>query len=532
MAKLDQARGYLSVVLHAHLPFVHHPEYPDFLEEDWLYEAITECYIPLLRMMERLWRDNVPFRLTMSLTPPLCEMLTNELLCTRYEEKLRQLQALAKKQAVSCKDTKFEAASQMYVEELDATALEFSVLWKRNLIAAFRTFQERGCLEIITCGATHGLLPLMATDQGRRAQLEIAVQNYKKHFGRAPRGIWLPECAYTPALEPLLKAAGLRFFFLEKHGLTQSKPPARMGTARPVYTPLGLAAFGRDARTSHQVWSATDGYPGHAAYREFYRDLGYDLPYEDIKPFLHSDGVRRNVGLKFHRITGRVDLGKKKPYVPAWAQERATIHAADFLRRCQLQCIEISEATGLTPHITTPYDAELFGHWWFEGPYFLEQFLRQAAEQQTIRLVTPAEYLQAGPNLQMVSPAMSSWGEGGFFKVWLNAGNDWIYKHLHHAEARMLELARRFPDASGLLASALNQAARELLLAQSSDWAFIITMKTSVPYAEKRTRDHITRFNDLYDQILSGNIDTANLLDLQTKDCIFPEIDYRVYGLP
>jgi 1,4-alpha-glucan branching enzyme len=527
---LNEVRGYLSVVLHAHLPFVHHPEYPDFLEEDWLFEAITECYLPLLRMMTRLWRDNVQFRLTMSITPPLCEMLSNPLLQERYAAKVESLRKLAHQQVVASQGTAFEAVSLMYADDLDGCAIAFNQAWGRDLLGAFKLFQDRGCLEIITCGATHGLLPLMATDTARRAQIEVAVTNYRKHFGRAPRGIWLPECAYTPALEPLLKAAGLRFFFLEKHGLTQARPAARLGTARPVYTPLGLAAFGRDARTSHQVWSAADGYPGDPAYREFYRDLGYDLPYEEVKPYLHDDGVRRNVGIKFHRITGRVDLGQKKPYVPAWARERAEAHAADFLRRSEIYAAEVQRSTGLTPHITTPYDAELFGHWWFEGPYFLEMFLRAAAApDSTIALTTPAEYLQASPRLQVVSPAMSSWGDGGYFKVWLNAKNDWIYKHLHEAEARMIALARRFPNASGLLKRALTQAARELLLAQSSDWAFIITMDTSVPYAEKRTRDHVHRFTALYDQILAGEIDLPSLTDWEAQDCIFPELDYRTY---
>ena len=521
--------GYLSIVLHAHLPFVRHPEYPSYLEEDWLFEAISECYLPLLRMMERLWRDAVPFRITMTMTPPLCEMLADPMLQSRYVAQLEKMRELAHVQAKAQHGTPFHDVAQMYVHELDAASREYNEKWQRNILAAFKLFQDRGSLEIITCGATHGFLPLMATTESRRAQLQVAVRNYQKHFGRRPRGIWLPECAYTPQLDDLLAEAGLRFFFLEGHALTGATPPARFGTSRPVFTPNGLAAFGRDAASSHQVWSSSDGYPGDFYYREFYRDLGYDLPYEEIKPYLHPDGVRRNVGMKFHRITGQVDLGAKKPYLPSVALEHADSHASDFLRRNRDHIRQIKDATGFRPHITSPYDAELFGHWWFEGPLFLEMFLRKTScDQDEIKLITPSEYLEIEPVHQVCQPALSSWGDGGYFKVWLNGYNDWIYRHLHQAEQRMVELVRRFPDASGVQKRALNQASRELLLAQSSDWAFIITMRTSVPYAEKRTRDHIANFNTLYEQLCGGDVDTEVLGELEWKNSIFQEIDYRI----
>jgi 1,4-alpha-glucan branching enzyme len=523
-------QGYLSLVLHAHLPFVRHPEYPDFLEEDWLYEAITETYVPLLRMMDRLWRDGVDFRLTMSLTPPLCEMLADPLLNERYAARLESLLELARAQEIARAGTPFEAAAAHYVEELTEISQLYNERWGRRLLPVFRSFQDRGRLQILTCGATHGILPLMATDEARHAQIEAACRSYERHFGRRPEGIWLGECAYAPGLEDHLAASGLKFFFVETHGLTRGDPPARLGTARPVLTSAGVAAFARDLECSQQVWSAEVGYPGDPSYREFYRDLGYDLPYEEVRPYLHTDGVRRNVGIKFHRITGRVSLDRKAPYDPEAARRTAASHAAHFLSCRQAQVRYLRRALGVTPHLTAPYDAELYGHWWYEGPIFLEMLLRKAAcDQDEVVMITPGEYLRAERVHQEITPSISTWGAEGYFQVWLNARNDWIYRHLHRAEERMIELCGRFATPDALQRRALTQAARELLLAQSSDWAFIITTDTMVEYAIKRTRDHVARFTRLYEQLLAGEVDEAGLAELESRDSCFPDLDYRLW---
>jgi 1,4-alpha-glucan branching enzyme len=521
--------GYLSIVLHAHLPFVRHPEYPDFLEEDWLYEAMTETYIPLLQMMERLQHDRVPFALTMSMTPPLCEMLADKLLQDRYIARLERLIELAARQAHKHKGTPFQDAARHAHKELLEVHHDYTTRWKRNLLGAFARLQDESGLAIVTCAATHGFLPLMATDEARRAQIEIGCNNYKRHFGRAPRGIWLPECAYLPGMELLLDDAGIQYTFLESHGLLDGRPKPRLGTARPVCTPIGVMAFGRDQECSHQVWSAEEGYPGDPLYREFYRDLGYDLSEEELGASRHPDGIRRNLGIKYHRITGKVDLSKKEPYVPTWARERAALHAGDFLRNRRRQCAYLRQQNGVTPHLTAPYDAELFGHWWFEGPLWLEFLFRKAAfDQNELVLITPEDYLEREQKHQMLQPSLSSWGANGYYGVWLNHTNEWIYPHLHHAEERMVEATRRITQPTPLQKRILAQMARELVLAQSSDWAFIMTMQTTVPYAEKRTREHIHRFHLLYEQLPLPQ-DLALLEDIESKDNLFPEIDYKLY---
>ncbi len=521
--------GFLLLVLHAHLPFVRHPEDPHFIEENWLFEAITETYIPILSRLERLVAEGVRARLTMTWSPPLCEMLADPLLQQRYQEKVHRLLQLAEQEVHAKAHSPYAEAAVMYRDHF-RYCLHQCQRFGGNLLGWVRRLMEAGALEPITCGATHGFLPLMQTREAQRAQIQVAVRNYEKHFGRPPKGIWLPECGFAPGVEELLKDAGLRFFFVDTHGIYYGDPRPRYGVYDAVYTPNGMAVFGRDPESSRQVWSAECGYPGDPVYREFYRDLGYDGDYGYVRSFLHPDGVRRNLGLKYHRITGKVGLHEKQPYNPTQAFATAMHHGGSFIQARHNQCRFLGDLLGRPPVVVSPYDAELFGHWWYEGPQFIESIFRSAqGAGHAVLPMTGSEYLDEHPVHQVVMPSASSWGDAGYNGVWLNPTNDWIYRHLHMAERRMVELARRFPAADGDLRDALNQMARELLLAQSSDWAFIMTTGTTVPYALRRTRDHINRFTGLYEQITGNRLSRETLREIQWRDTIFPEIDYRVY---
>ncbi|MDR2708766.1 MAG: DUF1957 domain-containing protein [Elusimicrobiota bacterium] len=525
-----EEKGYWCLQLHAHLPYVRHPDYKDFLEEDWLYEAISETYIPLLSVFEKLYEDNIDFRLTMTISPTLAGMLADPLLESRYWTRLNSHIELAQKELERTKNiSEFRPVAQMYYDRF----IECKRIWESyggNILKGFKKFQDLGKIEIITCCATHGLLPLMLDKKAQAAQISVACKDYERHFGRRPRGIWLAECAYEVGVEKFLKDEGLRFFFLEAHGLLFSQPRPKYGVFAPVYCPNGVAAFARDVETASQVWSAETGYPGDPDYREFYRDLGYDLDYDYVKPYLHSDGVRRNTGLKYHRITGKVALGDKKPYNPWNAREKAAQHAGNFLFNRTKQVEHLSGIFDRKPIIVSMYDAELFGHWWFEGPSFINFLFRKMYyDQDVVKPITPIEYLDKFSANQVAQPAASSWGDKGYYEVWLNGSNDYIYRHLHKAGQRMDELAKKFPNADGILRRALNQAAREFLLAQSSDWAFIMSTGTMVEYAHKRTRDHVLNFTKLYDQIQASNIDEQLVSYLENYNNIFPEIDYRAY---
>ncbi|MEO0947894.1 MAG: 1,4-alpha-glucan branching protein domain-containing protein [Cyanobacteria bacterium J06641_5] len=525
------ALGYLALVLHAHLPFVRHPESDYVLEEEWLFEAMTETYIPLLRVFEGWERDGIGFKLTFSLSPPLLSMLRDRLLQKRYDRYLARLQDLAAQEARNaerCDHVRYVA--DRYRDEFAKTR-DFWERCDRDLVRAFRHHLESGNLEIITCGATHGYLPLMRMyPEAVWAQLKVACEHYQETFGRPPKGIWLPESAYYEGLEAAIAAAGLRYFITDGHGLLYARPRPRYGTYAPIFTSAGVAAFGRDHESSQQVWSAEVGYPGDPVYREFYKDLGWEADYDYIRPYIIPNGQRKNTGIKYHRITRRgAGLADKEFYDPYWAREKAAEHAGNFLFNRQRQVEYLSELTEREPIVVSPYDAELFGHWWYEGPWFLDFLIRKAwYDQNTLQLTHLTDYLRDRPTQQICQPSQSSWGYKGFHEFWLNDTNSWIYPHLHKAIERMHELAQREADNPDERA-ALDQAARELLLAQSSDWAFIMRTGTMVSYAVRRTESHLKRFNKLYTDIKANAIDRQWLAKIQQIDNIFPKIDYRVY---
>lgn len=525
-------KGYHALVLHAHLPFVRHPEYDVFLEEDWLYEAITETYIPLLERFEGLVHDGVRFRVTMTMTPPLVSMLRDELLMSRYSRELDKLCELAGKEVLrTAHDATFQPLARFYRDRFEHTRRLFHDRYKGDLVGAFRRLQDEGVLEIITCGATHGFFPLLKEQpESVRAQVKVAVQHYEHHFGRKPRGMWLPECGHYPGVDKVLAQEGIRFFFVDSHGVLDAAPRPRYGSYAPVYTASGVAAFARDQESSVQVWSSERGYPGDPVYREFYRDIGFDLDFDYVKPYVQPTGHRKNTGIKYFRITGKVDLANKAPYNPWAAKERAAVHAGNFVFNRERQIESLAAALGRPPIVVSPYDAELYGHWWYEGPDFIDAYIRKATfDQQTYKLVSPIDYLQEQPEQQLSTPPMCSWGAGGYAGVWLDPVNDWVYRHLHKAAERMVALARDNPEADGTRRRALNQAARELLLAQSSDWAFIMKTGTMVEYAVRRTKEHVGNFTRLEAELRGGPIDEGHLAFLEDRHNIFPAIDYRVY---
>lgn len=525
--------GYLALVLHAHLPFVRHPEYSFFLEEEWLYEAITETYVPLINVYDGLINDGVPFKITMTMTPPLISMLADPLLQGRYVHHIDQLIELAEKEVERTKfDGHFNYLARYYLDRFRNARYVFAEKYQCNLINAFKKFQDLGHLEIITCGATHGFLPLLRTQpESVKAQIHVAANHYERHFGCRPRGIWLPECGYFPGVDEVLREAGIRYFFTDTHGVLYANPRPRYGVFSPIFcTGSGVAAFGRDKESSKQVWSSKEGYPGDVNYRDFYRDIGYDLEFDYIAPYIQPDGTRKNTGIKYYRVTG--DTNNKEPYDPYWADQKCADHAANFMFNREKQVEHLFGVMGKKPIIISPYDAELFGHWWFEGPQFLNYFIRKVAyDQSTFELTTAADYLKENPTNQVATPSYSSWGDKGYAEFWCNGTNDWIYPHLHKAAERMVELARHHQDNGDQLKQrALNQAARELLLAQSSDWAFIMTTGTMVEYAVKRTKSHLLRFNKLYEDVKNNRIDDYWLGKVEYLDNIFPEINYQVYA--
>ncbi len=457
-------------------------------------------------------------------------MCLDPLLQKRAVRYVDQLIGLAHKEEKRIQSfPEFRPALQMYLEKLERYRRDFLENHHCNVAEGFRKFQDSGQLEIITCAATHGFLPLLGVREAAvRGQVDAALRLHESFFGRKPAGFWLPECGYQPGLDSLLGEYGLKYFFVETHGLLEAQPRPKYGTFAPIRCPSGLAAFGRDMESSKQVWSSKEGYPGDPDYREFYRDVGFDLTENELHPYLQPEGIRRFTGLKYYRVTGPSD--QKEPYDPARARRKAESHAVDFLSNRRRQVALISKWMDRPPLVTCMYDAELFGHWWYEGPDFLYfLFEKNHQEGDGLSFTTPSPYLAEFPENQPSQPVFSSWGLGGYAEFWLNETNDWLYPPLSEACDEMTRLADHFQWEKGTPERAICQAARELLLAQASDWAFMLKTGNHRTYAERRFKTHLARFQRLSQQIRRRKIDENFLSDLEERDNLFPEINPGAY---
>ena len=522
-------KSRLNFIFNAHLPFVRHPEYPKFLEEDWLYEAMNESYLPLLRMMYRLKNDNVPFRLTFSLSPTLCSMLTDELLNERFLEYLDQHIELGDKEIERLKDDpEKKDLAQAFRNEIVLNKAFYQNECQGNILTAFNQLSNDGLLELITTTATHAYLPVYKDYPiAVNAQIETGVLEHSRNFDKMSDGFWLPECGYYNGLEDLLKRHNISWVSLASQSLILSADEPERGSYSPIRCPNGLYCFIRDANLASLVWSPTEGYPADPLYRDFYRDIGFDLQWDYIKPYVHEPEVRSFTGFKYYAVTG--DTADKVVYDMKKASERASSHAKNFIYHVQSRTKGLKALIDMDPVYTVSFDAELFGHWWYEGVQWIEDLVRLVAQTDDISLITPTDFIKTKPIVQTMNPAPSSWGVGGYSAVWVdNTSNAWLYRHIFKALERMTELAERFPAQKSLKQRFLNQAARETLLLMASDWPFIIHNQTSAEYARKRVEGHIENLNLVYDNMCKNAVNTEWLVKAEKRDNLFKHLDYNI----
>ncbi|MGO9014275.1 MAG: glycoside hydrolase family 57 protein [Dissulfurispiraceae bacterium] len=514
--------GALVLLLHAHLPFVRHPEHEYCIEENWLFEAIRETYVPMLDMLERMVNDGISPQLTFSISPTLAEMLNDGLLRKRFVRHMENLIALSEAEVVRTGSSLFGPTAELYNKHFKAVLSLYTGCYGCDLVAAFRQLQDEGHIEIVATAATHAFLPAFeAYPDIVRDQIGIGIKSYIKNFGRDPSGFWLPECGYFKGVDFFLKDAGIRYFFLESHGILLGDPRPEHSIFRPVSAPSGLQVFGRDFKSAGQVWSATEGYPGDPYYRDFYRDIGFDLPAGYLDQFLHSGELKLFTGMKYYRVTGATDA--KLPYDRVIAMQRAIEHAAHFRESMESQVQRLC-GHGFSPVIFSAFDAELFGHWWFEGICWLDITVRKLFDSRTVRLATPGECnaaYSAGNNI-VLHP--SSWGEGGYNAVWIGERNHYLYRHLHSMSGRLARLKEKGQSVgrrATLMQRIFNQAAKEMLLAQSSDWPFLIEKDRASEYAERRVCSHIHNFNRLLSMAEGADNDMAMLRELEDRNNLF-----------
>ncbi|MCL2763269.1 MAG: DUF1957 domain-containing protein [Treponema sp.] len=530
------------MVLNAHLPYVkeitgnvpqslalseEHPLeasnlIPGSVEESWFFEAISETYLPLLALFDRLESDHVPFRLGISVSPLLIQMLSDELLLKKYAAHLEHQIDFGKQELERLAGQKqlYLLAKHYFDQAVDRYAT-FTTRYETNLLKAFNHYQQKGRIEFIAAPATHAFLPFFTSfPEAIQAQIETSLSFYRYSLRISPQGFWLPELGWTQTLDPFLRSYGFSYTITDSHGFVFGDPPPSRGSFFPVRTPQGIFVLSRDFSACADIAKMQKEGP----YRDNNRDISYELPTGMPGPFLAQNGARYQTGYKYWQTAyGEYNLTA--------AQAAADEHARAFLEN---SCARLEDAARFMPELPISlcaFNADSFGRSWYEGPRFLESLFRLAAGYRELRFMTPSEYLYQHPisAFEVSLPEFSSWGENGYAERWLDSSNDWLYRHLNRSLDRMIELADRFSLNSGLKERALNQAARELLLAMASDWPGFLCRQECTGYARHQLEDALRNFTMIYEALGSNYISAEWLTNLERRHNIFPHINYRAF---
>ena len=527
-----------SIVLNAHIPWVRHPEVPQCLEEDWLHSTIVETHLPLLEMLLRLRNEKVPFHLTLNLSPTLLAMFRDRILRRRTLAYLDRTLRLCRDEVERADVTGRGDLARQYEDRFFRLRSLYVDEWQGDLIKAYTSLRDSGHLEITASAATHGLLPLlMRVPEAVQSQVRAGIRQYVQCFGRLPKGFWLPECAYAPSLGKLLKQEGIDWTIVEEHGLTSSPAPHENFPFVPGKTADGLVVFGRNQESCGEVWSADEGFPGDVRYRDFMRDLGLEAPMEYLRDYLGESGERQLTGIKYYR-SEQGDEGSKI-YNPELASKALEEHSLRFVssRGAQLAALETSGVAD--PVVVCAFDADLFGHWWYEGTEFLERVFRKTAERGDFSFVNPFSYLSANgdEDLPEASPVSSSWGEGGYFEIWTSEENNWVQEEIQKRSEKLAHFVRVFEtNRADLYEDAVEHQQRciqimtkELMLAQSSDWSFLMKNEPSREYAETRTRQHLENFDQVWGLTTQMEIKAGRLDEFDSLNPVFSGLPWNLF---
>jgi 1,4-alpha-glucan branching enzyme len=517
-------RPVFSIVLNAHLPFVRQMEQVNSPQERWFFEALSETYLPLLQVFDRLDGDHVPFRMGIAFSPTLCHMLSDEFLIARYLEYTDKQIEFGAREMDECSGNprRRDLIKYFYDQAVDKRVL-FTERYEKNILKVFDYYQRKGLIELLNTAATHAFLPFYTSSypEAVQAQFEVAIAAYRGNFGKYAQGFWLPELGWSGDLDFWLRSYNFAYTLVDTHALVFTRPFAEKGSFYPVKTPLGVFILARDFYAAEELAALVQD----PLYRDNRKDPGYELPLDRIRLFLGVQGRRTQTGYKYWAAGG------KELYDPVSASERARDQARAFIQARASRLASAGELMKETPCSLCAMDADFFGRFWHEGPLFLEALFREGERQGRIQFMTPAEYLykQDPAGFQTLAPGFSSWGANGYAETWLDASNDWMYRHTMRALERMIEIAERFPNNTGLKERTLNQAAREILLVLSSDWSKMLYRQESGEYARNQIESSLRNFTTIYEALGSNYISTEWLTNLERRHNIFPRINYRVF---
>lgn len=519
------SKAYINILLNNHMPFVKDLETSEITEERFLFENLTDSQIPLLRMLHRLEDDHIPVSLTLSFSGTMLSMLSDPIIKKHYESYLNKLISLGEEEISRLSDEGLTGEKNLatFYRDRYKEILNFYKEIEGDLLSEYSHFAEKGMIELVASSATHAFLPnYQSFPFSVDLQVKLGLDLFKKTFKESSTGFWLPECGYFPQLETFLKKNSASYFFLDSHAVLLSDHNTAYGPYFPIKV-NSVNAFVRDPYLQQFFSSAPSSYTKRDSYRDYYQDIGFDLPLEDLKGFLGSRSLRINTGYKYYSVSSETN---KEVYDIEKASFAIEEDVEDFIRRIESYKEKIDPfMDGNEPIFNILSEADLFGQWWYEGIDFLELFFRKISSHSSLQATTPCRYLlkyEAGP---FVSPIHSSWGKNGFSEPWLNNDNDWICRLNHDMIEKLEDLINRYYDTNSFQQKKMIlQAVKEVLLAQSSDWPFMIWEGHHVSYATNRVKEHFEHFDKICNYLTNSKYDVSSFIEMEKKYNLMPDL--------
>lgn len=495
-------------------------------QNDILFTAISNTYIPLLNMFRKFEDENISFKIGLVLSSALCTLLEDTDVQNEYVQYLDQKIALGYKEKERLlSDSKKLSLAQRYLEKYIQDKYDFTEIYKCRLVPEFRRLAENKKLELIPTAATYAFLPhYHDMTEILNAQVEVGLSAHRHFFGEAGSGFYLPYLGWTDAVDRVLKSYGVNYTVVDTPALLFSENANDEGIFTPVRSKNSLVLFGRDSQ-SDEYLKGDDSYKTNEVYRNEMRDIGFDLDYKELSPFIEENDFRCQTGYKYFAGEDEDTYDFDK------ASLQAKEDARDFYAKTTSKLFQAAELLGeRDANLVYTIPAELLGQTWFEGSVFFEELVRTIAGKNEVTMAFCSEQIKNSYSLQKISPYPCSDNGAGYGELLLDSKNCWTMRYIRKACERMIDLTERFPSDTGLKARLLNLAAREVLLCQSGDIAMMLHDQQFPDYAEAYFKNCIQSFSTVFESLGSNSVSTEWLTKVEKNHAIFPWINYRVFS--
>jgi len=492
-------------------------------ENEILFTAISKTYIPLINMLHKLEDDNVNFKLAFVISPVVCSLLDDDFIKEQYSLWLEKRIALGQKEIERCaKDAALLKNARECLAEAEQNKADFTDKYQMNLLKEFKSFADKGLIELLGTTGTALYVPHFADmKEILNAQVETGIYSHKHYFGSAPEGFYVPQCAYAKGFDHILRAYGINYTVASPATILFADDAPETGIFAPVRTHYSLVLFGKDNEYP-KFFNNENALSENSVYKNVEKDIGFELGADELCDFLTSEGVRSSTLFRYW------SKDEESVYDKDAASKQAYEDALKFVECKTSKLTKAQESlNGQDVCCVVEIPASVLGQKWEEGVIWLENVIRNVKD---VELSTCGTMLEKQFQLPRVNPYPCSENGGGYGEDLLDNSNCYMIRYTRKMCERIVDLAGRFTDESGLKVRLLNLGARELMIAQDCVWAQMLHDGEYGEYVQKVFMNAVLNFTAVFDSLGTNTVSTEWLTKLEKEHTLFPWMNYRIFS--